>query len=38
MEALLLFRGILYAALASTALDSSDILEMRDRDEIVQVL
>lgn len=38
METLLLFRGILYAALASTAIDSSDILEMRDRDEIVQVL
>lgn len=38
METILLFRAILYAALASTATDSSDILEMRDRDEIVQVL
>ncbi|KIW20645.1 hypothetical protein PV08_01222 [Exophiala spinifera] len=38
METLLLFRAVLYAALASTAMDSSDILEMKDRDEIVQVL
>lgn len=38
METILLFRAILYSALASTATDSSDILEMRDRDEIVQVL
>lgn len=38
METLLLFRAMLYAALASTAMDSSDILEMKDRDEIVQVL
>ncbi|KAK5026917.1 hypothetical protein LTS07_007216 [Exophiala sideris] len=38
METILLFRAVLYAALASTAIDSSDILEMRDRDELVQVL
>ena len=38
LETLLVLRAVLYATLLSTAIDSSDILEMKTRDEIVRIL
>lgn len=38
MEALLVYRAVLVAAILSTGMDTSDLLQLKNRNQIVQVL